>query len=227
MSVPEHSTTYTSYQNPLIERYSSREMAQWWGPERRFQTWRSLWIALAESEKELGLPISEAQIEQLRAFRDQLNLDVAKEYERVRRHDVMAHVEAYGDQCPDAKPIIHLGATSCFVTDNADLILIRGALQMVAKRLAATIDALGRFADRASCPALPRLHPPATSPANNNRQAMLTLGVRLGSRSSRNRAPSGTAAGEKCQRDDRHPSQFSTTLWRRPRKSKTIGAKSF
>ncbi|TWU00763.1 adenylosuccinate lyase [Stieleria varia] len=136
----------TPYQNPLIERYSSREMAHWWGPERRFQTWRSLWIALAESEKELGLPISDTQIEQLKAFRENLNLDVAAEYERIRRHDVMAHVEAYGDQCPDAKPIIHLGATSCFVTDNADLVLIRGALELVARRLAGTIDALGTFA---------------------------------------------------------------------------------
>lgn len=141
-SFPAEST----YQNPLIERYASREMATLWGPQRRFATWRQLWIALAESEQELGLDISDHQLEQLRSFRTQLNLDVAKEYERIRRHDVMAHVEAYGDQCPDAKPIIHLGATSCFITDNADVILIRDALKMVARRLAATIDAMGRFA---------------------------------------------------------------------------------
>ena len=143
-SVQNHGES--TYQNPLIERYASREMAVLWGPERRFQTWRRLWIALAESEKELGIEISETQIEQLRQFRDRLNLDVARQYEQIRRHDVMAHVEAYGDQCPDAKKIIHLGATSCFITDNADVILIRDALRMVARRLAATIDALARFA---------------------------------------------------------------------------------
>ncbi|NND96262.1 MAG: adenylosuccinate lyase [Pirellulaceae bacterium] len=136
----------TAYQNPLIERYASREMARLWGPERRFQTWRSLWVALAESEQELGLPISEAQLNQLREYQNRLNLEVAAKYERIRRHDVMAHVEAYADQCPDAKPIIHLGATSCFITDNADLVLIRDALRLVARRLAATIDCLAKFA---------------------------------------------------------------------------------
>lgn len=138
--------TESTYQNPLIERYASREMASLWGPDKRFRTWRSLWVALAESEQELGIDISDAQLDQLRGFQNRLNLDVAKEYERVRRHDVMAHVEAYGDQCPDAKKIIHLGATSCFITDNADVILIREALQLVARRLASTIDAMGTFA---------------------------------------------------------------------------------
>ncbi len=136
----------TSYQNPLIERYASREMAHLWGPEQRFRTWRSLWIALAEAEHELGLGVTESQIEQLRQFRDALNLDAAKAYEKKLRHDVMAHVHAYGDQCPDARPIIHLGATSCFVTDNADLILIRDAMQLIARRLAATIDQLAKVA---------------------------------------------------------------------------------
>lgn len=139
-------TAESTYQNPLVERYSSREMATLWGPERRFRTWRRMWITLAECEKELGIEISEAQIEQLKSFENRLNLDVAKEYERVRRHDVMAHVEAYGDQCPDAKPIIHLGATSCFITDNADVILIRDALKLIASRLAKTIDAMATFA---------------------------------------------------------------------------------
>ncbi len=134
------------YQNPLIERYSSREMAGLWGPQQRFQTWRRLWIALAECEKELGLPITDAQIAQLREFRDRLNLEVAADHERTLRHDVMAHVHAYGDQCPDARPIIHLGATSCFITDNADLVLIRDALRLTASRLAAVIDRLGDFA---------------------------------------------------------------------------------
>ena len=135
-----------AYQNPLTARYASPEMSQLWGSQRRFRTWRSLWIALAEAEQELGLPISDAQIAQLREYRDRLNLDVAAQYERQLRHDVMAHVHAYGDQCPEARRIIHLGATSCFVTDNADLVLIRESLRMVAARLAAVIDRLGRFA---------------------------------------------------------------------------------
>ncbi len=134
------------YQNPLIERYASREMAHHWGPEQRFRTWRRLWIALAEAEHELGLNVTESQISQLRAFQDELNLDVASAYERKLRHDVMAHVHAYGDQCPEARGIIHLGATSCFVTDNADLILIREGLRMIARRLAATIDELAKVA---------------------------------------------------------------------------------
>ncbi len=134
------------YQNPLIKRYASREMAHQWGPEQRFRTWRSLWIALAEAEQELGLGVTLPQINQLKAFRNDLNLDVANTYERKLRHDVMAHVHAYGDQCPEARPIIHLGATSCFVTDNADLILIRDAMRLIARRLASTIDQLAKVA---------------------------------------------------------------------------------
>lgn len=169
-SLPESST----YQNPLIERYASREMATLWGPQRRFETWRSLWIALAESERELGLEIREAQLDQLRAFRSTLNLDVAKKYERIRRHDVMAHVEAYGDQCPDAKPIIHLGATSCFITDNADVILIRDALRMTARRLAATIDAMSRFAaDHRALPCLGFTHLQPAQPTTVGKRCCL------------------------------------------------------
>lgn len=135
------------YQNPLISRYASREMATLWGDQRRFSTWRSLWVMLAEAEQELGLAISDQQLDQLRTFQNQLNLDVAAQYERKLRHDVMAHVHAYGDQCPEAAGIIHLGATSCFITDNADLLLLREALQMVAQRLAAVIGCLGKFAE--------------------------------------------------------------------------------
>ena len=155
MSSPKPAMTENSsnsaeskYQNPLIQRYASNEMATLWGTTRRFQTWRQLWVALAETEQELGIEITDQQLDQLRAFQNNLNLDVAKEYERIRRHDVMAHVEAYGDQCPEAKKIIHLGATSCFITDNADVILIRDALQLVAQRLAATIDAMASFAQQ-------------------------------------------------------------------------------
>ncbi len=134
------------YQNPLITRYASREMATAWGNDRRFQTWRRVWIALAEAQSELGLPITEAQLTELRSTAGTLNLDVAARYERELRHDVMAHVHAWGDQCPGARGIIHLGATSCFVTDNADLILIRDAMQLIARRIAATLAVMADFA---------------------------------------------------------------------------------
>ncbi len=134
------------YENPLTGRYASPEMAALWSEQRKFSTWRRLWVVLAEAERELGLPISEAQIAELKAHTDDIDFAVATAYEQKLRHDVMAHVHAYGDLCPTARPIIHLGATSCYVTDNTDLILIREALQMTARRLAAVIDALARFA---------------------------------------------------------------------------------
>ncbi len=169
-------STFRPYQNPLIERYASREMALQWGPERRFRTWRGLWVALAEAEKELGIPISDAQLDQLRRFQDQLNLDRAAEYERKLRHDVMAHVHAYGEQCPEARPIIHLGATSCFVTDNADLILIRESLQRVAARLAAVIDRLAHFAARwRSLPCLAFTHYQPAQPTTVGKRTCLWI----------------------------------------------------
>jgi adenylosuccinate lyase len=134
------------YQNPLITRYASAEMGEIWSPQRKFSTWRRLWVALAEAEAELGLPISAAQIAQLKAHVDDIDFEAAAQYERRLRHDVMAHVRAYGDACPDARGIIHLGATSCFVTDNTDLLLLREALGLVARRLAAVIDSLAGFA---------------------------------------------------------------------------------
>ena len=112
------------YQSPLSERYASREMQYIFSPDMKFKTWRRLWIALAETEKELGLPITEAQIEELKAAKDDINYAVAKAREKVVRHDVMSHVYAYGQQCPTAKGIIHLGATSCYVGDNTDVILM-------------------------------------------------------------------------------------------------------
>ncbi|MCS7237424.1 MAG: adenylosuccinate lyase [Thermoguttaceae bacterium] len=136
------------YDNPLIERYASREMAALWGPQRKFSTWRKLWVILAETQAELGLPITPEQLEELRQHVDDINLDVANQYERQLRHDVMAHIRAYGDQCPRAKGIIHLGATSCYVTDNTDLMLIRESFLLLRKRLVNVIDALGRFAER-------------------------------------------------------------------------------
>src|SRR4051812_2625447 len=139
-------TMHETYENPLISRYASREMATLWGDQRKFSTWRRLWVALAEAEAELGLLVSAAQIAELKAYTDDINFDAAQQYERKLRHDVMAHVHAYGDQCPAARDIIHLGATSCYVTDNADLILIRESLNDVCGKLASVIDALGTFA---------------------------------------------------------------------------------
>jgi adenylosuccinate lyase len=134
------------YDNPLIGRYASDEMCRLWGPQRKFATWRRLWVALAEAEAELGLPITAEQIAELKAHVDDLDFAAADRYERKLRHDVMAHVHAYGDQCPAARGIIHLGATSCYVTDNTDLLLIRDALVLVRNRLATVIDRLARFA---------------------------------------------------------------------------------
>ncbi|MFN5951147.1 MAG: adenylosuccinate lyase [Pirellulaceae bacterium] len=134
------------YENPLITRYASREMMALWSTENRTRWWRRLWVILAEEEQRLGLRISDEALQQMRAAVDTLNLDVAARYEREKRHDVMAHVHAYGDQCPAARAVIHWGATSCYVTDNADLILIREAMRMVRRRLLACLAGLGRFA---------------------------------------------------------------------------------
>ncbi|MCC9657202.1 adenylosuccinate lyase [Rhodopirellula halodulae] len=166
----------TPYQNPLIERYASREMAFHWGPQRRFASWRKVWIALAEAEQELGISITDAQIAQLKEFENTLNLDAAAKYERELRHDVMAHVHAYGDQCPDARGIIHLGATSCFVTDNADLLLIREALELTAKRLAATIDQMAKFAaEHRDLPCLAFTHFQPAQPTTVGKRACLWI----------------------------------------------------
>lgn len=125
--------SYDEYQNPLISRYASRQMSELWGARRKFTTWRSLWIALAEAEAELGLDVTPGQIQQMHNQRDNIDFAAAESYEKKLRHDVMAHVHAFGDACPEARPIIHLGATSCFVTDNTDLILLRESLQLVAQ----------------------------------------------------------------------------------------------
>lgn len=136
------------YDNPLVGRYASREMSELWGPQRKFTTWRKLWVALAEAEAEMGLGITAEQIAELKANIDNIDLARAAELEKRLRHDVMAHVHLYGEQCPKARPIIHLGATSAYVTDNTDLILIRESLAIVRDRLVTVIDALGRFAER-------------------------------------------------------------------------------
>lgn len=134
------------YVSPLSERYASKEMQYIFSPDMKFRTWRKLWIALAETEKELGLNITQEQIDELKAHADDINYDVAKERERQVRHDVMSHVYAYGVQCPKAKGIIHLGATSCYVGDNTDIIVMTEALKLVRKKLVNVIAELGKFA---------------------------------------------------------------------------------
>ena len=135
------------YVSPLSERYASREMQYIFSPDKKFRTWRRLWIALAETEKELGLNITDEQIEELKSHADDINYDVAREREKVVRHDVMSHVYAYGVQCPQAKGIIHLGATSCYVGDNTDIIIMSEALKLVRKKLVNVIAELAKFAE--------------------------------------------------------------------------------
>ena len=136
------------YVSPLSERYVSKEMQYIFSPDKKFRTWRKLWIALAETEKELGLNITQEQIDELKAHAEDINYDVAKERERQVRHDVMSHVYAYGVQCPKAKGIIHLGATSCYVGDNTDIIVMTEALKLVKKKLVNVIAELSAFADK-------------------------------------------------------------------------------
>ena len=134
------------YVSPLSERYASKEMQYIFSPDMKFRTWRKLWIALAEAERELGLNITQEQIDEMKAHADDINYDVAKERERQVRHDVMSHVYAFGVQCPKAKGIIHLGATSCYVGDNTDIIVMTEALKLVRKKLVNVIAELSKFA---------------------------------------------------------------------------------
>ena len=136
------------YVSPLSERYASKEMQYIFSQDMKFRTWRRLWIALAETEKELGLNITQEQIDELKAHKDDINYDVARDRERQVRHDVMSHVYAYGVQCPKAKGIIHLGATSCYVGDNTDIIVMAEALKLVQKKLVNVIAELSKFADK-------------------------------------------------------------------------------
>jgi adenylosuccinate lyase len=163
-----------TYDNPLVARYASHAMTQLWSPQRKFSTWRKLWLALAESQAELGLPITQEQIEEMRQHLDDINFSKANEYERELRHDVMAHVHTFGDCCPKARPIIHLGATSCFVTDNADALLLRESLILIRNRLAAVIDRLGKFAWKyRDLPCLSFTHLQPAQPTTVGRRACL------------------------------------------------------
>lgn len=162
------------YENPLITRYASREMAALWSAQRKHSTWRRCWIALAEAERELGLDISEEQIAELRTHVDDVNFADAAQYEKELRHDVMAHVHAWGDQCPTARPIIHLGATSCFVTDNTDLLLLREALEAVRSKLVGVIDRLATFAaEYRDLPCLGFTHLQTAQPTTVGKRATL------------------------------------------------------
>ena len=136
------------YQSPLSERYASKEMQYIFSPDMKFRTWRKLWIALAETEQELGLNITDDQIQEMKEHQDDINYEVAREREKVVRHDVMSHVYAFGVQCPKAKPIIHLGATSCYVGDNTDIIVMTEALRLVKKKLVNVIAQLADFAEK-------------------------------------------------------------------------------
>jgi len=135
-----------TYESPFNSRYASKEMQELFSPDMKFKTWRRLWIALAEAEKELGLNITDEQINELKKYKDDINYDVAEIKEKEFRHDVMAHIHAYGEQCPNARAIIHLGATSCYVGDNTDIIIMTEALKLIKKKLLAVIARLSDFA---------------------------------------------------------------------------------
>ena len=167
---------YDRYVSPLSERYASRQMQEIFSPDRKFRTWRKLWIALAETEKELGLPITQEQIDELRAHADDINYEEAKAREKIVRHDVMSHVYAYGLQCPTAKGIIHLGATSCYVGDNTDMILMRDALDLVRSKLLTVIKNLAAFAEKyKDLPTLAFTHFQPAQPTTVGKRATLWI----------------------------------------------------
>ena len=164
------------YESPLSKRYASSEMQYLFSDENKFRTWRRLWIALAEAERELGLPITEQQIAELKEHADDINYDVAAAREKEVRHDVMAHVYAYGEQCKNARGIIHLGATSCYVGDNTDLIIMYDALRLILSKLVNSVALLARFADKyKSLPALGYTHFQPAQPTTVGKRACLWI----------------------------------------------------
>ena len=164
------------YVSPLSERYASREMQYIFSPDMKFRTWRKLWIALAETEKELGLPITDEQIAELKEHAEDINYAEAKAREKIVRHDVMSHVYAYGLQCPKAKGIIHLGATSCYVGDNTDVIIMREALRLVRRKLINVLAELAKFADDyKSLPTLGFTHFQPAQPTTVGKRATLWM----------------------------------------------------
>ncbi|MBQ7838938.1 MAG: adenylosuccinate lyase [Lachnospiraceae bacterium] len=164
------------YTSPLSERYASREMQYIFSQDMKFRTWRKLWIALAETEKELGLDITQEQIDELKSHAEDINYDVAKEREKLVRHDVMSHVYAYGVQCPKAKGIIHLGATSCYVGDNTDIIVMSEAMKLVRKKLVNVIANLAAFAEKQKAqPTLAFTHFQPAQPTTVGKRATLWM----------------------------------------------------
>lgn len=165
-----------TYESPLSARYASKEMKYIFSPDKKFRTWRKLWIALAESEMELGLPITQEQIDELKAHADDINYEVAQEREKLVRHDVMSHVYAYGVQCPNAKGIIHLGATSCYVGDNTDIIIMNEGLQLIRNKLITVIRNLSKFADEyKALPTLAFTHFQPAQPTTVGKRATLWI----------------------------------------------------
>ena len=164
------------YESPLSARYAGKEMKYLFSPDKKFRTWRRLWVALAEAEHELGLPVSQEQVEELRAHQDEVNYDVAEAREKEVRHDVMSHVYAYGQQCPKAAGIIHLGATSCYVGDNTDIIIMTEALTLIRNKLAAVLRVLARFAEEyRSLPTLAFTHFQPAQPTTVGKRAALWM----------------------------------------------------
>lgn len=167
---------HDTYESPFNSRYASREMLALFSPDHKFRTWRQLWIALAEAEHELGLPVSQAQIDELIAHKDDINYDVVAKKEAEIRHDVMAHVYAYGVQCPNAKGILHLGATSCYVTDNTDILILKEALLLIRKKLQEVINRLSTFAEEyKSLPTLGFTHLQPAQPVTVGKRACLWM----------------------------------------------------
>lgn len=165
-----------TYESPLSARYASKEMKYIFSPDKKFRTWRKLWIALAESEKELGLPVTQKQIDELKAHADDINYEVAQEREKLVRHDVMSHVYAYGQQCPNAAGIIHLGATSCYVGDNTDIIIMTEGLQLIRNKLVSVIRNLSKFAEQyKALPTLAFTHFQPAQPTTVGKRATLWI----------------------------------------------------
>ena len=165
-----------SYESPLSSRYASKQMKYLFSPDMKFRTWRRLWIALAESEMELGLPITQEQIAEMKQYQDNINYDVAEQREKEVRHDVMSHVYAFGVQCPKARPIIHLGATSCYVGDNTDIIIMTEALKLVQNKLVGVLRVLSDFADKyKDLPTLAFTHFQPAQPTTVGKRAALWM----------------------------------------------------
>lgn len=167
---------YDGYTSPLSQRYASKEMQYLFSQNKKFRTWRRLWVALAETEKELGLNITQEQIDEMRAHQDDINYDDAVEREKLVRHDVMSHVYAYGLQCPKAKGIIHLGATSCYVGDNTDIIIMKDALKLVRTKVINVISRLAKFAkEYKDLPTLAFTHFQPAQPTTVGKRASLWI----------------------------------------------------